>query len=133
MTPVRPGGGKDGVAPSPWESETPRRGGGRGNASGGGNRGSSRGSWDGKGGGATPALPQVARPGGGARVGTAGSGVGGGRVKFETGMSPALTPSWKSTSWSKAAAKREAVEAGSPKLREDDQPDEHKEFDDALR
>ena len=52
----------------------------------------------------------------GDRPGTGGIG----RVQFDTAPSPALTPSWKSTSWSKAggaAPKRGDVAERSPDLR----------------
>lgn len=131
MTPARPGGpiGGDrraGAAPSPWESDTPRRhqrqGGGTG------------GSW---GSSATPALPELARPGsasaagGGASV--AAAALSGGRVAFDVAPSPALTPSWKSSSWSKAAARRDVEEAGSPELRRGAGGQEGGEFDEALK
>lgn len=116
MTPARPGTGsrQAGVAASPWESDTPRRGGK-----------STPSVWDSS---ATPALPAVAKPGGKSGIPTGESNTGG-RVKFDVEHSPALTPSWKSTSWSKAAAKRDTEGAASPELR----PDDAHEFDETMR
>ena len=137
VTPARPGGGGSGsgggsAAPSPWESDMgpPRGRGGTGT-------GARRGAWDG---GATPSLPQVARPGGGGGGGpatgaSAAAGGIGGRVTFDMEPSPALTPSWKSTSWSRAAERRDREAAGSPELAPDDRrgADGADSFDEALR
>ncbi len=109
MTPARPGSGADAgpaVAASPWESSTPRRG------------GTGYGSWDSS---STPALPALSKPGSGSgsRAGRPPTGLGagsGGRVKFDVAPSPALTPSWKSSSWSKGGGKAGEREA-SPELR----------------
>jgi hypothetical protein len=131
MTPARPGGsGRQGsgagetplrdprasAAPSPWEPEgsaglntrigsSSSRGGTGGRSSNASNAG---GGW---GGGASGVdLPTAARPGSSIRAGTGGatgaSGTAGGaasvgRVRFEVEQSPALTPTWKSTSWAR--------------------------------
>lgn len=120
VTPARPGGNNQpgatplrdsrGVdAPSPWESSNPENNsykGRQGSAStgvvGSTRGGSSRGpgGWAGS---ATPSMPAAARPGSSVRVGTGvstgASGIG--KVRFEVEASPALTPTWKSTSWAK--------------------------------
>eukprot|EP00200_Dunaliella_tertiolecta_P008619 CAMPEP_0202370528 /NCGR_PEP_ID=MMETSP1127-20130417/2125_1 /ASSEMBLY_ACC=CAM_ASM_000462 /TAXON_ID=3047 /ORGANISM="Dunaliella tertiolecta, Strain CCMP1320" /LENGTH=1402 /DNA_ID=CAMNT_0048966503 /DNA_START=21 /DNA_END=4229 /DNA_ORIENTATION=- len=84
-------------------------------------------------------LPAAAMPRGASVGGRPGTG-GIGRVQFDTAPSPALTPSWKSTSWSKAASappKRGDVAERSPDLRpeEEDAPKEPPadEFDEILR
>jgi pre-mRNA-splicing factor ATP-dependent RNA helicase DHX38/PRP16 len=103
------------AAPSPWEPEgsaalqnrvgSSSRGGFGNRSSQGSNAG---GGW----GGGTSAvdLPTAARPGSSVRLGPGGatgaSGTGGGaasvgRVRFEVEQSPALTPTWKSTSWAR--------------------------------
>lgn len=93
-------------------------------------------------GGDTP-LPQAVVPGGAAsgrlppRSATPGGLPSGGRVQFDMAPSPALTPSWKSTSWNKAkdskggAGGKAGVER-SPDLRPDDAP-EGEEFDEQVR
>lgn len=78
--------------------------------------------------------PSRGAAGGGAATGASGIAAGIGRVKFEVEASPALTPSWKSTSWSRP--KRPGANAGgedgdeSPKLA-DEAP--AGEFDEALK
>ncbi|WIA41331.1 hypothetical protein OEZ86_004928 [Tetradesmus obliquus] len=133
MTPARPGSGVQGsgaagqtplrdargsAAPSPWEPESSTRGGG-GSVGRIGGSGSSRGSNAGAGGGwgsgsSAVRLPAAARPGssirgtpGGGATGASGTGGGAasiGRVRFEVEQSPALTPTWKSTSWARQKA-----------------------------
>ncbi|WIA21043.1 hypothetical protein OEZ85_005370 [Tetradesmus obliquus] len=133
MTPARPGSGVQGsgaagqtplrdargsAAPSPWEPESSTRGGG-GSVGRVGGSGSSRGSNAGAGGGwgsgsSAVGLPAAARPGssirgtpGGGATGASGTGGGAasiGRVRFEVEQSPALTPTWKSTSWARQKA-----------------------------
>jgi pre-mRNA-splicing factor ATP-dependent RNA helicase DHX38/PRP16 len=129
MTPARPGGGtgqgsgagetplrdpRASAAPSPWEPEgsaglnTRIGSSSRGTGSRSSNASNAGGGW---GGGASAVdLPTAARPGSSIRVGTGGatgaSGTGGGaasvgRVRFEVEQSPALTPTWKSTSWAR--------------------------------
>jgi pre-mRNA-splicing factor ATP-dependent RNA helicase DHX38/PRP16 len=67
------------------------------------------------------------RPAGGSSTG--GSGIG--RVKFEVEPSPALTPSWKSTSWARGKKKEGKGAEGeeSPELADEGAP----EFDEALK
>ncbi|KAF6263292.1 P-loop containing nucleoside triphosphate hydrolase protein [Scenedesmus sp. NREL 46B-D3] len=126
MTPARPGGGGQGAgetpcrdarasaAPSPWEPEgsaglNARTGSSSRGAGGRSSHASTAGG--GWGGGASTAdLPTAARPGSSVRAGAGGatgaSGTGAGaasvgRVRFEVEQSPALTPTWKSTSWAR--------------------------------
>jgi pre-mRNA-splicing factor ATP-dependent RNA helicase DHX38/PRP16 len=135
VTPARPGGQGSGAgetplrdprasaAPSPWEPEgsaglntrlgsSSRGMGGRSS-----NASNAGGGW---GGGASGVdLPAAARPGSSIRAGPGGatgaSATGGGaasvgRVRFEVEQSPALTPTWKSTSW--ARQKKAGAAAG---------------------
>eukprot|EP00879_Flechtneria_rotunda_P008294 GHRR01008688.1.p1 GENE.GHRR01008688.1~~GHRR01008688.1.p1 ORF type:complete len:458 (+),score=154.24 GHRR01008688.1:206-1375(+) len=86
--------------------------------------------WDGS---STPAMPAAATPGSSRSMApgssTAASGVG--RVRFEVEASPALTPTWKSTSWSRQKKDGTSGAEGddSPKLGEDGAG----EFDEALK
>lgn len=141
------------AAPSPWETVDGSSDGGSGRAgaaggstprlpprSGGSSTGT-RGGWGSSTAGSSD-LPAVARPGGatpargagGAATGASGIVSSIGRVKFEVEASPALTPSWKSTSWSRP--KRPGANAGgeagdeSPKLAEEAPAGE---FDEALK
>eukprot|EP00775_Hariotina_reticulata_P007734 gene7734-7933_t len=67
------------------------------------------------------------RPAGGSSTGASGIG----RVRFEVEASPALTPSWKSTSWARTKKKEGQGAAGeeSPELGDEGAP----EFDEALK
>ena len=103
MTPAVPGGNR-----------TPALGGTSGGGGGGGSRrppSSSASAWTS---GNDTQLPEAAVPGGGSSARPGGSSraggaaatpghPGGGRVRFDLAPSPALTPTWKSTSWNRSA------------------------------
>lgn len=98
-------GGEDEWEMTPVTASGQPRGGTHGAGTGrtGGYR-SSMGSGGGWGASDTP-LPAAAMPRGAATAGAGASAARSvGRVKFDVAPSPALTPSWKSTSWSKKEA-----------------------------
>jgi hypothetical protein len=88
-----------------------------------------RSSWD-----AAAAAPESARGGGGAAGGATGAYKPRSSVRFDVERSPALTPAWKSSGWSREQAQqKKAGERREVERSPDLHPDRNAEVDEVLK